>query len=96
MFTKPCLALLGLIAFPLVAHGQGPAATPQEYCRALAREFGKYTAPDAHYIASFTYGEAARKEHDAIDAIPVLEKALTEAKLPLPPHLPSAKAAKGD
>ena len=91
---SPLLLLAALAVFPGVARGESPATTPMEYCRALTKEFDHYARRDAHHIASLAYGEAACKEHDAVDAIPALEKALIDDKLPLPPHLPSAEVGR--
>lgn len=73
-------------AIPMAAGAQSPPLTPQKYCTMLSQEYHRYIDSDHehNYLAVPGYGEAACKTHHARAAIPPLERALENAKLPLP------------
>jgi hypothetical protein len=77
-----------LCAVPAAALASPPATTPQTYCTALGKAVDRYIASDhgANHLAVQAYGKEACKEHDAGDAVPVLEQRLGASKLPLPSH----------
>jgi hypothetical protein len=78
-------------AVPAAARAQSAATAPQKYCAELSRTVDRYIASDhgENHLAVQGYGKAACRESEPGNAIPVLERRLEAAKLPLPPHTAS-------
>jgi len=75
------------LAFPVAAFAQ---SGDSKYCAALSQEYTKYAQSSegkSHNAPPADVGTAMSKcNSDAASAIPVLEKALKDAKITLPPR----------
>ena len=88
-FTKVMLAVPFVILLPIAALAQSPSDTT--YCKALSAKYQRYVGdndvkhrgmmPDASVDTAITQCQS-----DAANSIPVLEKALKDAKVDLPPR----------
>jgi hypothetical protein len=86
MIFKGAFTAAGLVlALPLAASAQ---SADSKYCSALSASYEKYAQDNggrSHNAAPANVGAAMGKcSSDPSSAIPVLEKALNEAKIPLP------------